>query len=241
MQRIISFATGNLHRWGNYGDKDHVLRYVKGLGMDGVEMTFASKDELSSYKLSKENEKWLRALPYVTIHYPWAGVNREDMVELSGLLDKVAELYDRIGARNVIIHPRGLPGPEIMGKYQMRFSTENMKKGHNAPIPETKSILDKHPDMGYCIDVSHAYTISKEETGKLAEAFGDRVTQVHLSGTKWGRHHLSMREMSRDFMRSIRPALEMDVPIVIEEDIGKKSERYLKEEVGFIKKMLRDY
>ena len=83
----------------------------------------------------------------------------------------------------------------------------------------------------------HSYTINKNETLKLVEAFKDRITQIHLSGTYRKKHHQSMRIVTKDFLKSIEPIFDLDVPIIIEEDIKIKDIGEVKKEISMIKKL----
>ena len=91
--------------------------------------------------------------------------------------------------------------------------------------------------MKLCLDVSHAYTCSRHETKQLAQAFADRISQIHLSGNYRRKSHQSLRKVSKAFMLSIRPIMELDVPIVIEEDMGIESMRYVREEIEHCKSL----
>jgi hypothetical protein len=54
MARIISFALGNVWRWEKSKNRDDFIKYAKKLDIDGVELTFSSKEELLAFELSKE-------------------------------------------------------------------------------------------------------------------------------------------------------------------------------------------
>lgn len=238
MQRTISFALGNIWRWSRARNINSLLAYIRKLEVNGVELTFSSKEELYNFKLSKENEKWLRSLSYVSIHSPFNMVRRaENGKEVIRQLVFIDKLYKKIKAKNVIIHPEDLPRPKILNKFNFNVSTENLLKKRNVTIAKLRKIMKKYPKIGFCLDVSHAYSWSKHETRKLISAFGKRITQIHFSGTYKKRDHQSLRAVSRDFMFSIKPVFRLNAPIVIEEDIRIKSAKFLREEVDFIRNM----
>ena len=91
--------------------------------------------------------------------------------------------------------------------------------------------------MKLCLDVSHAYTCSRHETRKLAQAFAGRISQIHFSGTYRRKSHRSLRKVSKAFMLSIQPIMELDVPIVIEEDMEVESMHYVHEEIAYCKSL----
>lgn len=242
MPRIISFALGNIWRWKKSKNKNDFMRYAKNLGIDGVEITFSSKEELYAFELSLDNERFLRGLDYVTIHAPFYFIKKAgNERELIRQLEVIFKIYKQVGAKNVIMHPYDdLPERRILDRFNFKVSTENLRKKKNVTIADFKKIFEQYPKIGLCVDVSHAYSWSKQETEKLIKAFSDRITQFHFSGAYRGKDHQSLRIVSKDFLSSIEPLFKSKVPIVIEEDIKIKSEEFLKEEVSFIKKMFRD-
>lgn len=235
-RRIFSFALGNIWRWATSKNIDVLMDYAKKLDISGVEITFASKEELYFFKLSEDNESWLKRLDYVTIHAPFKLVREsENDKELIKQLDIISRLYTDINAKNVIIHPDDLPAPEILKKYNFNISTENLPPNNYITISDLKNVFNQYPEIGLCLDVSHAYLMSKNETGKLIEAFKNKISQIHFSGTYKKQDHQSLRNVTKAFLSSIQPVKELNVPIVIEEDIETKNLRYLKEEIKYVK------
>ena len=236
MKRIFSFALGNVWSWTTSKNRDDLIKYARKLDVSGVEITFASKEEVYAFKLSESNRAWLRQLDYVTIHAPFHLIresgNEKEMIKQ---LNLISEIYNDINAKNVIIHSISLPSPEMLKKYGLNVSTENTELRGHVTIPDLKKILNQYSSIGLCLDVTHAYNWSKYETGNLVKAFKNRISQIHLSGTYRRKYHQSMRNVTKDFLLSIKPIKELNVPIVIEEDIKVKSQKYLKEEVEYIK------
>ena len=242
MERIISLASGNIWTWDKLlKNKADQLFYFRKLKIDGMEITFSSKEDLYNFKLSSSDEKWLKSLKYVSIHAPF-GLTRDadDEAEVVKQLKFIAKLYKEIKAKNVVIHPQELPRSEILNKFNFKVSIENLKPKKKFTIPKLREILKKYPKMGFCLDVTHSYYWSKDETAELIKAFGKRITQIHFSGNYRKQEHTSLRKVSRDFLFSIEPVFEIDVPIVIEENIKVKSENFLREEVEFIKNMFAE-
>ena len=239
MTQTISFAVGNIWRWAKSNNRDELISIIrKNCDVRGVELTFARKDELYAFKLSKQNEKWLKKLDYISIHAPFGLMRKADNEkEIIKQLDIISKLYKRVNAKNVVIHPKDVPPPRILNKYNIKFSTENLPKKRNITIADLKKILNKNPKLGICIDVAHAYFWSKYETKKLIEAFEDRITQFHLSATYRRKDHRSLKIASEDFMFSIKPMFKLDVPIVIEEDFKTKSIKAVQDEIKLIKKI----
>ena len=238
--RVISFAIGNIWRWEK--NRAHLIKYIRKLDIDGVEVTLGFNHELVSFvsSLSKSDRNWLRSLRYVSIHAPFNLADEmqdeKDVVRRLGLIEK---LYKDVNAKNVIIHSDVLPRPGLLNRYKFNVSTENLEPYKKVSIKDLKEIFKKYPKAGLCLDVGHAYFYGKHETKKLVEVFGDRITQIHFSGNYRSKDHVSLRKVSKDFLSSIRPIKGLEAPIVIEEDIDKGSLKYLKDEIKYIKSLFK--
>lgn len=238
MKRIFSFALGNVWSWTTSKNRNDLIKYAKRLDVSGVEITFAYKEEIYAFELSKSNRDWLRQLDYVTIHAPFGLIRAaENEKEVIKQLEGISKVYEDVNAKAVIIHPRDLPSPEILKNYDFKVLTENLVKKSRFTLNDLRKTLRKYPNIGLCLDVSHAYLWSKYETNNLIEAFKDKISQVHFSGTYRRRDHQSLRKVSKDFLESVQPIKSLDVPIVIEEDIKIKSLDNLVKEVEYIKSL----
>jgi len=239
MKRVFSFALGNIRRWNTSTNRNILIDYVRKLDVSGVELTFATKEELYSFSLSKNNKHWLRGLDYVTIHAPFRLYkDSEDEKEVLKQINVISRMYHNINAKNVIIHPEDdLLSSQILKNCEFDVSTENLPRKNGVSISDLRKILHKYPQMRLCLDVSHAYSWSKFETGKLIKAFKDRISQIHFSGTYRKRDHQSLRDVSKAFLLSIQPIKKLEVPIVMEEDIETRSLEYVKEELEYVRKL----
>ncbi len=239
-QRTFSFALGNIWRWNSSGNRNALIDYVKGLDVNGVELTLATKEDLYSLKLSEDNILWLKKLGYVTIHAPFYLFSEsKNEKDLSDQLDTITTIYRQVEAKRVVIHPEPeLIQSDILKEYSLQFTIENLPRKYNLPLSFLKSTFDNYPHMDMCLDTAHAYSWSKYETYKLIDAFKEKISQIHFSGSYRRKQHVSLRKVSKDFFLSIQPLKYLDVPIVIEEDIEKKSLQYLRQELKYIKNLL---
>ncbi|TSA44617.1 hypothetical protein D4R51_03365 [bacterium] len=222
-----------------FENRGGLIKYVEKLGVSGVEITLGHKEEISAFKISDKAKKWLKSLDYVSIHAPFRLLEEaKDQNEVISQLDAISKLYKEVNAKNVIIHPDNLPSTKILEKYDFNISTENLTPKSRMGISQMKKIFRKYPKIKLCLDVSHAYLWSELETKRIVDNFGDKISQIHFSGTYRKKDHQSLRSVTKNFLRSIEPIKNLQVPIVIEEDIEKeKGERYLVEEVEYIKAM----
>lgn len=240
--RVISFALGSIWRWKR--NRADLIRYIRKLDVDGVEVTLGFKHELVSFvsSLSESDRDWLRSLRYVSIHAPFNLADKlQDEKEVIGQLVLIEKLYKEINAQNVIIHPDALPRPDLLDRCKFNVSTENLEPFKKISTKDLEMIFKKYPKIGLCLDVAHAYFFGKHETKKLVETFGDKITQIHFSGNYKLKDHRSLRKVSKDFLSSIRPIKNLTAPIAIEEDIKKESVKYLKDEVGYVRNLVSKF
>ncbi len=236
MKRVFSFALGNIWRWNTSTNRNVLIDYIRKLDISGVELTFATKEELYSFNLSRKNKHWLKSLDYVTIHAPFRLIKgSKDPEEVIKQLNDISRLYDDINGKNVIIHPKDLINSDIPKDFKCDISTENLPPKSGVSLSDLRKVLHKYPKMRLCLDVSHAYSWSRVETGKLTKAFKDKISQIHFSGTYRKRDHQSLRNVTKNFLLSIQPIKGLEIPIVIEEDIQTRSLGYVKEEIEYIK------
>lgn len=234
MSRIISFALGNIWSWENSKNIASLLKYTKDLDINGIEITLSDKEELYSFNLSHENENFLEKLEYISIHAPFKLIsNSEEQGLLRLHVYLLNNLSRKVKSKNMIIHPNEIPF-SLIKDYSFKVSSENMSNNTNYDLD---SILE-HPEIGLCLDVSHAYKISKEETSKLIERHRERITQVHFSSFKNGKNHQSVIDADNGFYESIERLKELTCPIVIEEDIKEKNLDNIKREISFVRKLV---
>jgi sugar phosphate isomerase/epimerase len=240
MKRIFAFATGNLWRWAPHNDTDRLIDKIKKLAINGLELTFAKKEELYNFKLTAKNLRWLKKLDYISIHAPFKLITKaENEKEVIKQLNYLKKVYHLTGAKNIIIHPRQLPPPRLLNKYKMRFSVENTPKRNMIDIKKLGLILKKYKKIGLCLDVAHAYFYSQYETGEIINKFRKKITQVHFSGTYKNMEHQSLPVVTLTFLKSVKPVRALSVPIIMEEDIDQnKNITWVKNEIKYIKSWL---
>ncbi len=224
--------------WSETGNIAELLEYVKALGVQGVEITLARKEDVMRFELNDSQMDILKSLPYKSIHAPFRMVSHSfDDEELRMQLDKIGHVYDKIGAKTVVVHPNELPSSDILDDYNFHISLENLSDISEVSLMDMKRLLEKHSKMKLCLDVTHSFTWSKHETIKYIDEFKGNISQIHLSGGKNGVTHLPLRECDDEFISSIMPIKKLDVPFVVEEDLNHCNLEFIREEIGYIRKI----
>lgn len=238
--KIISVALGTVRKWSKNNNRSRLLKYVKKLDVDGVEITFGRKEEVYSFKPSTSDIKFLKGLKYVSIHAPFRLIrNMESEEEVEDILRSIESLYKKVKAKNVIMHPFDIPEPEILMKFKFNVITENMPKimKKNHKLITLEDVFRKYPKIGLCLDVAHAYRKSMKETNEIVRKFGNKIRQIHLSGTYRGKDHLSLKCVTKDFFKSIEPIKSLRVPLIIEEGFDKRNLKLLEDEIKLVRQL----
>lgn len=227
-KRPVCVATGTIWRWDRGRNRDVLLRHLRKLPLDGVELTFSRKRELYDFRLSAANRSWLRSLRYVSIHAPFGLLRHsEDERDLSRQLDILAKLRREVRAKTVVMHPHQVPERRLLRRFGLPLSIENMPFTRRMRVPALKEVLRRHPGARFCVDAAHAYRLSSRETARLVRAFGAKLSQIHLSGVYRKRDHLPLSAATPTFMRSVEPLRGLKCPIVIEEELPRVSPKLL--------------
>lgn len=150
---------------------------------------------------------------HVSVHGPSKGWRRPvgHLVEtLLGLPAAVA---------GVVMHPDSMGPPELYAVMGRRLWLENMdtRKNEARTVAELERFFDALPEAGFCFDIAHAWLHdpTMELAHSLMDAFGDRLTEVHLSSIESNGQHVPLR--AADVERFL-PVLERctGVPWVLE-------------------------
>ena len=241
MERIISFSLGNIWRWSASADRSKLIRYLKTLDISGVEIVFPTEQELNAFHLSRKDAQWLRGLEHTTIHAPFnLFLSKASENAILKQLNIISELYEEIRAKSVVFHPASRERLAPLADRNFHVAVENLPPRNQVGIGKLQQIFDVYPYFSFCLDISHAYLWSKDETVRLIRAFGDRLSQIHLSGTYRRKSHQSLQTVSQDFLRTIGDIKHLDVPLVVEEDFKLINIAAVKEELTFIRGLFND-
>ncbi|MBN2052731.1 TIM barrel protein [Candidatus Woesearchaeota archaeon] len=235
MNSHLGFSIGDIRSWENSANRQDLIKYFKNLPISAIELTFSNKNDLFSFKLNPKNKAWLKKLPYVSIHAPFNFMDdSSNKAELTRQLKQINFIYNQVNAKNVVFHPGQVPPKKLLKKYRFKASLENMSKSHGFSLRKLSEIMKKYPDLGFCLDVGHAYRYRPDYTKLILTKFKKRLSQIHLHGVRKGKDHFPLNQGSKKFMKSLEPILKVNVPIIIESDFNKKDINLLKSEILFI-------
>lgn len=141
MTNLICFATGNF--WKLFKEEELFnkgIDIIKKLEVDGIELTLGKG--LERFNISEENVAYLRSLKRVSIHTPFDG-KYEHTYESQKLIENLKEVYNRIDAKNIIIHPYQIEDYKLFEG--MAYSTENMSKLKKFPMKSNEELTKNYP------------------------------------------------------------------------------------------------
>ena len=241
--RLLSFATGNLYR---YIADFNLVEFIDKLGTDGIEYTYGKS--YGERIITKSDENILLKKKDISMHVPFGFMKNPINLEKDTQdFKKILLDYKRIGAKRLVLHPNQILSKELLliGKKQgVEYITENLSKRtvedkyKNNRRFSFETILNEHKDFGLCLDVSHSYSWSKNETKFIVDKWNDRIKQVHFSITHYNKGHLGVNSASKSFLDSVKCLHELDVPIVIEEDMLSINPIEIKKEINRVKKIV---
>lgn len=232
--RKLCFATGNL--WRIMGKVD-VVDLISELDVDGIEYTYG---RFYNERIPTEKDfDILRNYNFNSVHAPFRmSLDLMNQDEFEKIISLVAIDYKKMGAKNIVVHPTIVLPNKLPN---LDFITENlnpMKKPKLRPRLGFEKILNKNKDWNLCLDASHAYDWGVCETERIVKKWKHQIKQVHFSNNRYHKDHLSFEKVSRDFLKSIEPLKELNVPIVIEEDMHYTKVSDIKKEIKRVRDIL---
>ena len=217
---LFGFSTGAL-ALGNFR---LAIEYLSGTCSRATELSALRSKELLPL-MSSLPELDLSSLGEVSVHAPSRfGALGEEVV--ANVLRPCIEKGIR-----VIVHPHALERPSIWQEFGDLLCIENndlRKPGRT--VEELCPIFERFGFASWCFDVAHAWSVDHTlgEAKRLIDAFGERMSEVHISQLDDKGAHFPLTERTialyrqLDLPRSATVIIESPVPAcAIEEEIEK--------------------
>jgi endonuclease IV len=218
-------------------DKINVLELISKLDIEGVEYTYGRV--FKEREIKDSDLAFFNSLKHVSLHSPFSlSLKKIPQDEVNAGLNIILTDCKRVRAKQVVFHPGQVLPAEFFSRKEFVFLTENMHKKPQRDKNAFEAILNSHPDTELCLDVNHAYTWSKVECGEIVSKWRNRIAQVHFSNCYKRKRHLSFKKVSKEFLKSIEPIMDLNVPIIIEEEMQTSNLSEIKEEIKRIKDIL---
>jgi hypothetical protein len=212
--RHIGFSTGAV-AGGDFSSALALL--VNQPGIDSI--------ELSALRLH-EVEPLLRAIPnmdlnrysYISFHAPSSFPAEEEAPLVAALTQFVPKEWP------IVLHPDTIHEAGLWSALGNRVAIENMdrRKSTGRTAGELRSVFSLLPDARFCFDIGHARQrdTSMAESYRILEAYGSRLTQLHVSEVNSASQHDPISYATKLGFQSIAHLIPAHVPLIIESRVS---------------------
>jgi sugar phosphate isomerase/epimerase len=205
---LVGASTGTFE--AERGRWPELLARAREVSKDVVELSALSGDELPGLLQAIGD---VSAEGVVSVHGPAKCWQRS--------ADALAEALDGLPpfVAGIVMHPETLIEPTAFERLGRRLRLENMDtdKPDGRTVAELARFYEVLPQATFCLDVAHAWL--HDPTMRLAhdllDAFGDRLSEVHISSIEADGRHVRLRDADA---LTFMPVLErcVGVPWVLE-------------------------
>ncbi|MFW9995837.1 MAG: hypothetical protein ACFFD4_27610 [Candidatus Odinarchaeota archaeon] len=235
---LLCFAMGNLHPRLKSGERNRnsLIEAVAGFPVDGIELTFATRYDLQSTKLSRKSIDFLKSdhCKHVSLHAPFG----KRSLGLRKNIKKIRRLYDKLELDFIICHPYSFPEGSTIK--DMPLLLENVPY---VSFDEFQDVYEKQANKGQCdgvcLDIGHAHLVSPEELEKYFIAYKSTIKEIHFNISNGNTDHLLFKEASPEFLDSISIIKSLDVPIIMETDFFDNTNEEIINEINSIRNWLQ--
>ncbi|MBR9691930.1 hypothetical protein GOV06_04030 [Candidatus Woesearchaeota archaeon] len=244
MRRLVCFSSGCLYKFSkrdNYHEHLKVCQQLKNI--DGVELQFVNVEKVMKFKFTKKELNFLRKLRFNTIHAPLhlkEGVHMKwyNNKKCKGILKKVHEMYDQIGACNIVFHPNQVKDFKLLKPnpgYQ--YSIETATPRHKLKIADYKKVFRGNPHLKLVLDTTHLVENSKRDIPAFVKEFEDKIIYTHLSAAGDGFYHTPLHMVEEKHLKFLESIKKLKSPVILE-SMGRLPVSQYNKEIRFVRKWL---
>lgn len=187
----IGASTGFM--WDLRGDWNAQIATASKISTDAVELSALGEEEVLPLI------EFLEATPpldfsFMSIHGPAKGrrLSERDLVELLARLIPLCN--------GIVMHPDTMGELAAFEPLGSKLLVENMdsRKPSGRTVEELGEVFDQLPEARLCFDIAHAWSVdpSMNVANEILDAFGERLSHVHLSSLSQELHHVELTESS---------------------------------------------
>ena len=254
----ILISTSSLRRWKL--SLNEQIDLCHNLDIDGIEISFQSKDEFLNFNLTYKNMKTLNRFKFNTIHLPFENITYNK--QQKELIDKLNLLNKKIRPKFIVAHSNNVLDYSIFnginlaienyGFTRKQFIFYHSKQIFNMilkGILNTKiklSIKDQNKklhldlknnkDLKLILDTSHASSISETEIENLINLYKDKIIGIHLSAFCNYKNHVSLNKTDNSTLKNLAVIKTLNVPLILEQKFPYRNSESIRQEITFLKK-----
>jgi len=235
MKKKINFATGTFYKQGI--ELDQQIEILRDLPIDGVELTFATFDELKQTLNHKEFLQFVSKYECNTIHAPFKEDYTKENFSLN--INLIKKLSSTIGSKNVVFHLYNFEDLDLLKNIPLFFTLENTLGG-DWNSQKIVSFFSSNQELIFTFDLCHALHFGKEQIKLLMNNLKEKIRSIHLSNIVNGKHHKQFFNSSEDINKFVRIIKELndDVIITVEENFDNVDD--IKKELLYIRKKIEN-
>ena len=217
------------------------IHFLEKYPIDGVELLFATPEQLSSFELDEKALSFLKRLEFVSIHMPFESIIYAENQETRQVLTKAVILAKQVNAQYLVFHPNTVKEFNSIKSTSVQSCIENVNKkeaGYKT-VEEIKTILEKHSFLGFVLDIAHALGNNINPADFLE--FKPKLKAIHASGQwiKKGnlKEHGFLIEGTSEQLDKVKEVLKMKLPKIIEADFYPAKVPLIEKEINLLKQM----
>ena len=220
------------------------VHFLEKYPIDGLELLFASPEELIHFELDDKALSFLKKLKFVSIHMPFENINYAENQETQQLLAKAIGLAKQVNAQYLVFHPNTIKDFNSIKNTSIQVCIENTNKKEESyrHVEKIKMILEKHSFLGFVLDIAHVLGNSLDPKDFLV--LKDKLKAIHVSGQwiKKGnlKEHGFLTEGTKEQLERIKPILNLKKPKIIEADFYPNKVPLIEKEIQLIKGIIND-
>jgi len=231
---ILGFSSGTLHRTHDALSPDTFDVFRK-LGCNAIEVMFHNAVDVDKFLQIQKSD--LDGFEYVSLHAPMY-MGKEQDAEYRRALLAIVEKQKEINFQCVVLHPDMFETLDMLKEFDLPYAIENMdnRKSRYKNVEDLKQLFAEF-DTKFVLDLNHVYVNdqSMNLTTEFIREFGDRLTEIHLSGFEALHEPLFITKQTE-----ILDALpDKSLPIILES--GGNPPEYLEKEYGYVKEYLQNH
>ncbi|MFA5358076.1 MAG: TIM barrel protein [archaeon] len=198
------------------------VHFLEKYPIDGVELLFATPEQLTGFELDEKALSFLKRLEFVSIHMPFENINYNKNQETQQLISKANSIAKQVNAQYLVFHPNTVKDFDSIKNNSLKVCIENLNKKESGyqTVEEIQTILKEHAFLEFVLDIAHVFgnNLNLNDFLKL----NSKLNAIHVSGQwiKKGnlKEHGFLTEGTNEQLEKIKPILRLKKPKVIESD-----------------------
>jgi sugar phosphate isomerase/epimerase len=170
----IGIGTGRLLRKSETKIEEW-LSFFEEIGIDGIEVGLESREAVEEFD-PETLDGQTGGFEFVTVYGPFRDYYDEDDVDL---IEDVEAIRRRLDADRVVYHPDTIASLDLVAD-RSPVAIENMQARKDFGREKFDQMMDG-VETPIVIDTAHAATWDNDETRRLYETYGGRISHFHVS------------------------------------------------------------